>query len=99
MTNKEFIDKLIEIDPFWSSKYCDEPPTLSTLYSHFRTVCDEFERLEDIEDDTVQMKMCIEHHEEQMRKVKEIADKVVEEDLKYGELRHNLLHKQEMQED
>lgn len=90
MTNKEFIKKLIELDPFYSSKYCDKPPTLDILYSHFRTVCDEFERLEDIEDNTIQMKMCIEYHEEQMRKVKEIADKVVEEDDKYREIRQKM---------
>lgn len=64
----EFISKMRELDPF----FAEDEPTLDTLYEHFRTAIKEFYRLEDIEDNTVEMMAEIDFHRENIKKIKEM---------------------------
>lgn len=63
MTQEEFIEKMRELDPFYHEK---EVP-LDILYSHFEVVVEEMERLEDIEDNTIQLKAHIDYLNEKLQ--------------------------------
>lgn len=67
MTNEELIEKLKKLDPFF---YESEIP-LEILYEHFEVVVEEMERLEDIEDNTIQMQACIDGLRETIKELRE----------------------------
>ena len=66
MNEEEFIDKMRELDPFYSL----EPIDLKNLYERYQTIVAEMERLEDIEDDRVQMQAYIDELKEQIDELK-----------------------------
>ena len=65
VSEEEFLKKIKELDPF-----LPKAATYNILYEHFETCVAEMERLEDIEDDRVQMKLCIEGLEEKINELK-----------------------------
>lgn len=73
MTIFEFVKKMRELDPFNSTT--DEKTPYDVLYERYRTIVEEFERLEDIEDNTIQMKAEIDFHRENIKKIKEMISK------------------------
>lgn len=67
MSDTEFIKKMRELDPFFHES---EIP-LDILYLHFETTVEEMERLEDIEDNTIQMQACIDGLRETIEELEE----------------------------
>lgn len=72
MTIFEFVKKMRELDPFYSD---DKETELDILYERFKIIVEEFHRLEDIEDNTIQMKAEIDFHRENIKKIKEMISK------------------------
>lgn len=73
MTIFEFAKKMRELDPFHAPT--DEETPFDVLYERYKTIVAEFERLEDIEDNTIQMKAEIDLHRENIKKIKEMISK------------------------
>ena len=67
MTSEEFIEKMRKLNPFLHE---NEIP-LENLYENFEIVVEEIERLEDIEDNTIQMQACIDGLRETIKELRE----------------------------
>lgn len=59
MTKRKFAEMIKKIDPFMS-----KAEDLDVLFEHINTVMQEFRRLEDLEDETIELNACIEHHKD-----------------------------------
>jgi hypothetical protein len=84
MNEQEFIEKIKEIDPILHDDLID----LDTLYEHILTTVREFERLEDLEDTTVELKAYIEKLQEQNKTLQAdlySANQVINELIDTGE--------------
>lgn len=71
MTNAEFIKKMRELDPFHDPDEPNKTVSLDLLYNRFEIVVEEMERLEDIEDNTIQMQACIDGLRQEIKELKE----------------------------
>lgn len=71
MTDKEFIEKMRELYPFLH----DGEVSLDMLYEGFKIAVEEMERLNDIEDNTIQMQAHIDYLRE---RVEELEDREAE---------------------
>lgn len=71
MTQEEFIEKMRELDPFFHES---EIP-LEILYEHYETIVEEMERLEDIEDNTIQLKAHIDYLNEKLQEERDANNK------------------------
>lgn len=67
MTKEEFVNKMRELDPFHSLKNEDEEVSLDRLYDRFVIIVEEMERLEDLEDETIQLKAYIDYLKEKLK--------------------------------
>lgn len=68
MTQEEFINKMRELDPFFHES---EIP-LEILYEHYEIIVEENERLEDIEDNTIELKAHIDYLNEKLQEVQDV---------------------------
>lgn len=83
MTEREFIEKMKELDPMFHDDLID----LETLYEHLHTAVREFERLEDLEDTTIEMKAYIDKLQEQNKSLQAdlySANQVINELIEAG---------------
>lgn len=71
MTQEEFIAKMRELDPFHDPDEPNKTVSLDLLYDRFNVVVEEMERLEDIEDNTIQMQACIDGLRETIKELRE----------------------------
>lgn len=71
MTQDEFINKMRELDVFFHES---EIP-LEILYEHYETIVEEMERLEDIEDNTIELKAHIDYLNEKLQEAQDVNNK------------------------
>lgn len=72
MTQEEFIEKIRALDPFHDPDEPNETVSLDLLYDRFNIVVEEMERLEDIEDNTIQLKAHIDYLNEKLQEVQNV---------------------------
>ena len=91
MNEQEFIEKMKELDPIFHDGLID----LETLYEHLHTAVREFERLEDLEDTTDEMKAYIDKLQEQNKTLQAdlySANQVINELIEAGKETDNENH-------
>ena len=72
MTQEEFIEKMRELDPFHDPDEPSKTVSLDLLYDRFNIVVEEMERLEDIEDNTIELKAHIDYLNERLQEAQDV---------------------------